>query len=60
MAGGLQYLRRRGWNTMIYCTAQIIGVAWRGNVQPVNHYADPDIAWSIPRHLLEYNVSGRL
>jgi len=44
---------------MIYSTMQIMGVAWRGKVTPVTHYPDPDINWTIPRHLLEYKVSGR-
>jgi glycosyltransferase involved in cell wall biosynthesis len=55
---GLDYLRDRGWNTIIYQTMQIMGVAWRGNVEPVKHQPDPSINWEIPPHLRGYNVSG--
>jgi predicted O-methyltransferase YrrM len=58
VAGGLEYLRRRGWNTVIYSTMQIMGAAWRGNVKPIAHIPDPDVAWSIPHHLRDYVVSG--
>ncbi len=58
VAVGLDYLRKRGWNTMIYMTAQIMGVGWRGNVEPVRHIPDPSVAWPIPSHLRDYAVSG--
>jgi predicted O-methyltransferase YrrM len=55
---GLDYLRDRGWNTMIYQTMQIMGVAWRGNVEPVIHEPDPSINWQLPSHLEGYLVSS--
>lgn len=55
---GLDYLKQRGWQTMIYQTMQIMGVAWRGNVEPVNHQPDPDVEWNLPAHLQHYTVSG--
>ncbi|MFB2898137.1 TylF/MycF/NovP-related O-methyltransferase [Aerosakkonemataceae cyanobacterium BLCC-F50] len=55
---GLDYLKQRGWNTMIYQTMQIMGVAWRGNVEPFIHYPDPNIEWNLPLHLQQYPVSG--
>ena len=55
---GLDYLRLRGWNTIIYSTQQIMGAAWRGNVEPVHHQPDPAIRWEIPSHLQSYRVSG--
>ncbi len=58
VAGGLEYLRRRGWNTVVYSTMQIMGAAWRGNVQPIVHYPDPEVHWNMPLHLREYKVSG--
>ncbi|HEY9648842.1 MAG TPA: CmcI family methyltransferase, partial [Chroococcidiopsis sp.] len=58
VAQGLDYLRQRGWNTLIYQTMQIMGVAWRGNVQPVYHEPDPTVAWQLPSHLAYYSVSG--
>ncbi|MEH2063959.1 MAG: TylF/MycF/NovP-related O-methyltransferase [Nostoc sp.] len=57
VAQGLDYLKQNGWNTMIYQTMQIMGVAWRGNVEPVQHQPDPDINWSLPEHLKNYYVS---
>lgn len=58
VALGLDYLRNRGWETMVYCTAQIMGVGWRGSVKPVNHVPDPDVQWTIPTHLSGYRISG--
>ncbi|WP_228061222.1 class I SAM-dependent methyltransferase [[Phormidium] sp. LEGE 05292] len=55
---GLDYLKQRGWNTMIYQTMQIMGVAWRGNVEPFIHQPDPNIQWNLPLHLQQYPVSG--
>lgn len=56
VAEGLNYLRDRGWNTMIYQTMQIMGVAWRGNVKPVEHIPDPAVNWTLPEHLKDYPV----
>lgn len=58
VAQGLDYLKQKGWNTMIYQTMQIMGVAWRGNVEPVIHQPDPDIKWDLPEHLQAHSVSG--
>jgi glycosyltransferase involved in cell wall biosynthesis/predicted O-methyltransferase YrrM len=57
-ARGLEYLRYRGWNTMIYSTMQIMGVAWRGAVAPVQHLPDPQLTLPIPEHLRNSPVSG--
>ncbi|WP_416233548.1 glycosyltransferase [Cronbergia sp. UHCC 0137] len=57
VAKGLDYLRKQGWNTMVYQTMQIMGVAWRGNIQPVQHQPDPTVNWYLPKHLQEYSVS---
>lgn len=54
---GLDFFRDRGWNTRIYNTMQIMGVAWRGNVSPVDHQPDPRVRWDIPAHLAGYEVS---
>ena len=32
---GLDYLKQKGWQTVVYQTMQIMGAAWRGNVEPV-------------------------
>ncbi len=55
---GLDYLRDQGWNTMIYQTVQIMGVAWRGTARPLKHMPDPQVAWSLPDHLAGYRVSA--
>lgn len=38
VAAGFAWLAHNGWNTRIYHTQQIMGVAWRGNVEPVTHH----------------------
>ncbi|MBH8564818.1 class I SAM-dependent methyltransferase [Nostoc sp. CENA67] len=58
VAQGLDYLRQKGWNTMVYQTMQIMGVAWRGNVEPVQHQPDPKVNWNLPKHLHTYYISG--
>ncbi|MGB8690366.1 MAG: TylF/MycF/NovP-related O-methyltransferase [Microcoleus sp.] len=58
VARGLDYLKQRGWHTIIYQTMQIMGAAWRGNVEPVKHQPDPNIYWELPAHLQGYDVSG--
>lgn len=54
---GLDYLREQGWNTLVYQTMQIMGVAWRGNVTPIVHHPDPTIDWELPAHLRGHPVS---
>jgi len=46
------YLRSRGWKVRIYHTAQIMAVAWRGDVDPPAHQPDPRVDWDIPEHLM--------
>jgi hypothetical protein len=55
---GLDHLRGRGWNTRVYQTMQIMGVAWRGNFTPPRHIPDPRVKWVLPGHLRDYQVSG--
>ncbi|MBY0404242.1 MAG: class I SAM-dependent methyltransferase [Cyanobacteria bacterium] len=54
----LDYLKARGWSTMIYQTMQIMAVAWRGDIEPVTHCPDPKVSWHLPDHLKGYSVSG--
>jgi hypothetical protein len=56
VASGLEYLRARGWQTALYQTAQMIGVAWRGDVRPVPHRPDPRVSWTVPRHLVAFDL----
>ncbi len=58
VAKGLDYLKQRGWHTVVYQTMQIMGAAWRGNVTPVQHQPDPNISWQLPTHLQGYSISG--
>lgn len=51
VTAGLRALQARGWQVMVYQTAQMMGVAWRGDVQPIQHIPDPSQAWSIPAHI---------
>lgn len=53
----LDHLKAQGWNTMIYHTAQIMGVAWRGNVQPIKHTPDPNIPHLSKSHLSSHSIS---
>lgn len=57
VAQGLTYLKEQGWQTMIYQTIQIMGVAWRGNVEPIRHQPDPKVVWEVPGHLKDFAVS---
>lgn len=58
VAAGLDTMREAGWRTRIYQTMQIMGVAWRGDVEPVEHIPDPRVFWTLPSHLSGYEVSG--
>jgi len=51
-------LQARGWEVMIYQTMQIMGVAWRGKVAPIQHIPDPKVKWQLPSHLKGYSISG--
>lgn len=58
VAAGLDTMRDAGWRTRVYQTMQIMGVAWRGDIEPVPHIPDPRVFWTLPRHLSGYEVSG--
>ena len=58
VANGLRALESAGWRVMAYQTAQMVGVAWRGDVAPVAHRPDPTQAWSVPEHLRGIAISG--
>jgi len=58
VAKGLRALEQRGWNVMAYQTAQMMGVAWRGEVAPVAHKPDPSQGWDVPSHLKGIVISG--
>ena len=56
VAAGLRFFRERGWQTRIYRTSQIMGVAWRGAVQPIEHVPDPALPMDLPPHLAEWAI----
>ncbi len=58
VARGLRALESGGWNVMAYQTAQMLGVAWRGEVAPVAHKPDPSQQWRVPDHLKGIPISG--
>jgi hypothetical protein len=58
VAKGLRALEAAGWNVMAYQTAQMVGVAWRGEVIPVAHKPDPMQSWRVPDHLQGITISG--
>jgi len=58
VAAGFNFLQREGFHVLIYQTAQIMGIAWRGQVTPIAHIPDPDVAWQLPHHLVGLPVSG--
>jgi hypothetical protein len=58
VANALRGLADRGWSVMAYQTAQMMGVAWRGEVAPVAHKPDPSQSWRVPDHLRVITISG--
>lgn len=58
VSAGLDYFKQQGWQTRVYQTMQIMGVAWRGQVQPIAHQPDPRVNWTLPAHLQGYEISG--
>ena len=57
VSAALRALDARGWRTMVYQTAQMMGVAWRGDIAPVRHKPDPSQRWSVPDHLAGFVIS---
>jgi glycosyltransferase involved in cell wall biosynthesis/predicted O-methyltransferase YrrM len=55
VAQALEYLACRGWKTHVYHTAQIMGIAWRGDVTPPIHIEDPDVSWPLAKHLRRFS-----
>ncbi|HEY4641362.1 MAG TPA: class I SAM-dependent methyltransferase [Thermoanaerobaculia bacterium] len=58
VAAGLRVLAEKGFHVVVYQTAQIMAMAWRGDVTPVAHVPDPDVAWQVPAHLAGLPISG--
>ena len=58
VSAGLRALEGRGWAVMAYQTAQMMGVAWRGDIEPVAHRPDPAQRWRVPDHLAGIEIAG--
>lgn len=58
VAQGLRTFEAAGWKVMAYQTAQMVGVAWRGEIAPVAHRPDPTQSWSVPEHLSGIPIAG--
>jgi predicted O-methyltransferase YrrM len=58
VAAALDWLRANHWETYIYQTMQIIGVAVRGSTKPIDHVPDPTQHWTLPSHLVSFPVIG--
>jgi Methyltransferase domain len=58
VAAGLRALQSKGFDVMAYQTAQMMGVAWRGEIAPVKHEPDPAQNWQVPDHLKGIRIVG--
>jgi hypothetical protein len=58
VAAGLRALAAEGFRIMAYQTAQMMGVAWRGDIEPVEHKPDPSQNWRVPEHLDGIRIFG--
>jgi len=58
VADALRFLGSKGFDVVVYQTAKIMAMAWRGGVTPVAHVPDPDVAWQLPMHLRGLPISG--
>jgi len=57
--GFLYFKGKEGWSLKIYHTQQIVGVAWKGSIQPPQHIPDPKYEWNLPEFLTAYfNLDG--
>ncbi len=51
VAAGLKVFEDAGWNVTVWNTMQILGLAWRGDVQIPDHTPDPNTPPIIYKHL---------
>ncbi len=51
---GLAVFRAAGFSTRLVNTMQVLGVAWRGDVVPPDHVADPSVPEIVEPHLQKY------
>ncbi|NJK34342.1 MAG: hypothetical protein HC919_04970 [Oscillatoriales cyanobacterium SM2_2_1] len=55
---GLDQLRNRGWQTLIYPTPNYLGIAWRGIIPLPEYRTALSPAHHLPLHLGSYDVMG--
>lgn len=51
---GLYAMKAAGFETRLYVTMQVLGVAWRGKVSIPKHVRDPNTPPHLPKHLAKY------
>ena len=51
VTAGLKVMADAGWHTMIINSMQVLGVAWRGEVEIPRHVADPNVPQLFHAHL---------
>ncbi|MFD1381198.1 class I SAM-dependent methyltransferase [Fodinicurvata halophila] len=51
---GLYAMKMAGFDTRLFVTMQVLGVAWRGNVAIPEHVRDPNTPPYLPKHLEKY------
>lgn len=51
---GLAFFRNNGFSVRLFNTMQILGVAWRGKVEILQHIADPNMSPISEEHLAKY------
>lgn len=54
----LRAVAGEGFEVLVYQTAQLMGFAWRGDVRPVPHTPDPEVAWQVPTHLADLPIGA--
>jgi hypothetical protein len=55
VTAGLRFFKDLGWNTRVYETMQVMGIAWRGDYSPPDHIADPAASVKGLAHLDEFD-----
>ena len=56
VTAGLDFMAEQGWHTRIFNTMQVLGVAWRGDVDIPAHHPDPNVPRLFLKHLEPYNT----
>ncbi len=57
VAAAVRYLKNIGWQVRVYNTMQVMAVAWREGIEPVEYAGDESHAVKLPPHLLELDTT---